>query len=115
MNLQLSSFSSIYSESVTYNFSGVALPLDLDGDLVSEEAEPGVDLAHHVITQLVAFIDQLGAALVHQPSQVTHQASRLSPDSKTFVCSVKIMEAVQMCDILQHSYFFSKIKYHIAK
>ena len=89
MNLQLSSFSSIYSESVTYNFSGVALPLDLDGDLVSEEAEPGVDLAHHVITQLVALIDQLGAALVHQPSQVTHQASRLSPDSKTFVCSVK--------------------------
>ena len=67
---------------VTYNFGGVALPLDLDGDLVGEEIEPGVDLAHHVGAQPVALIAQLGAALVHQPSQVTHQRSRLSPDSE---------------------------------
>ena len=69
---------------VTYNFGGVALPLDLDGDLVSEEAEPCVDLAHHVIAELVTLIDQLGAALVHQPGQVTHQIPGLSPDSETW-------------------------------
>ena len=57
---------------VTYNFGGVALPLDLDGDLVREEIEPGVDLAHHVSAEPVALIDQLGAALVHQPGQVTN-------------------------------------------
>ena len=72
---------------VTYNFGGVTLPLDLDGDLVSEEAEPGVDLAHHVIAELVTLIDQLGAALVHQPGQVTHQIPGLSPDSETLSLS----------------------------
>ena len=68
---------------VTYNFGGVTLPLDLDGDLVSEEAEPCVDLAHHVIAELVTLIHQLGAALVNQPGQVTHQITGLSPDSET--------------------------------
>ena len=74
---------------VTYNFGGVALSLDLDGDLVSEEAEPGVDLAHHVIAELVTLIHQLGAALVHQPGQVTHQIPGLSPHSETLDCPIR--------------------------
>ena len=68
---------------VTYNFGGVALLLDLYGDLVGEEIEPGVDLTHHIGAESVSLIDQLWATLVYYSSQVTNQRTGLSPDSKT--------------------------------
>ena len=52
-------FGTIIHFIVTYNFGGVALLLDLYGDLVGEEIEPGVDLTHHIGAKSVALIDQL--------------------------------------------------------